>query len=126
MRVFIASDDKNLIESIQSISYIAEDKVQIFDEKEGTALDIMSMVCSSNPNLLLIDDDYTRPDSEHLIRSIRRVNRHIRIVFVTSDDSIELGRAITPLDIHYYAIKPFNQNELTDSLQSVFQMTQHS
>jgi len=126
MRVILASADDELVSQVESVEKVTGDNLQIFNDGEGTALDIMSLVCSTNPGLLIIDDDLTRPESYHLLKSIRKVNRKIKIIFITSDDSIELGRSIMPLEIQYYGMKPLKENELHDALHSVIQMSHHS
>ncbi len=74
---------------------------------------------SLNPSILIIDDDFLHPETVHVLKSIRKVNKSIRIIFVTSNASIDLGKEISPLGIYYYAIKPLDTNELLDSFQAV-------
>jgi DNA-binding NarL/FixJ family response regulator len=125
MRTIIVTKDNALLSQIKTVSAISEDKLQVFNAEDGTSLDIMSAVCSTNPGLLIIDDDWTGPETGHLLRSIRKVNKKVKIIFITSDDSLEKGRSIMPLDIHYYGMKPLNENELHDALQSVVQISKY-
>jgi response regulator of citrate/malate metabolism len=125
MRVLLASTDERLISQVASAKKIAGDNLKIYKDEAVTALDIMSMVCSTNPGLLILDDDFIKPESYHLLKSIRKVNKNIRIIFITSDDSISLGRSIMPLDILYYGMKPLKENELQDALNSVIQTSHH-
>ncbi len=55
-------------------------------------LDIMAIVCSQKPALLILDDDFLKPNSAHTLASIRKVNKNIEIIFVTSDSGLELGQ----------------------------------
>ena len=126
MRVLLTSTDDELITQVRSVAAVTEENLHVFNEEDGAALDIMSLVCSTNPGLLILDDDYTAPDSFRLLKSIRKVNKQIRIIFITSDDSIELGRSIMPLEIQYYGMKPLKENELHDALHSVIHMSHHS
>lgn len=82
-------------------------------------LEIMSDVCTLNPSILILDDDFTRSNSTQLLSSIKKVNKKLSIIFITSDDSIELGRQISPIGIQYYSIKPVLQNSLIDSIKSI-------
>jgi DNA-binding NarL/FixJ family response regulator len=82
-------------------------------------LDIMAAVCSHKPTLLILDDDFLKPNSAHTLSSIRKVNEHIDIIFITSDSGIDLGRAVSQLGIHYYGIKPLEQSELKEAVLSV-------
>ena len=82
-------------------------------------LDVMSGICSHNPSLVIIDDDFLKPHSAHVLRSVRKINSKVKFIFVTSDESVELGREISPLGIHYYGHKPLEKRELHDSIQSI-------
>jgi len=85
-------------------------------------LDVMSAIFSQNPSLILIDDDFLSPYSAHLLQSVRKINQQMDIIFTTSDSSIKLGKEISQLGIHYYAIKPLEEAELTDSLKSIINL----
>jgi response regulator of citrate/malate metabolism len=85
-------------------------------------LDVMSAICSQNPSLILVDDDFLNPYSAHLLRSLRKINQQMDIIFTTSDTSINLGKEISQLGIHYYAIKPLEESDLTESLESVMNL----
>jgi DNA-binding NarL/FixJ family response regulator len=74
----------------------------------------MSTVCSENPTLLIADDDFLKPESAHILKSIKKVNKSIYIIFLSSDLSIELGREVSQLGIQYYALKPFGVEDLID------------
>ena len=47
------------------------------------------------------------------------MKKDLKIVFVTSNPSIELGKEISPLGISYYAIKPFDQKDFTELINSL-------
>jgi DNA-binding response OmpR family regulator len=82
-------------------------------------LDIMSAVCTQNPALIVLDDDFIQPRSAHLLQSIRKVQKSLDIIFLTSNNSIELGKEITSLAVQYYAIKPISGKELMASINSI-------
>lgn len=82
-------------------------------------LDIMAAVCSHKPALLISDDDFLAPNSAHILTSIRKVNEKLEIIFVTSNSGLEIGRAISQIGIHYYAIKPLQQSELSEVILSL-------
>jgi DNA-binding NarL/FixJ family response regulator len=118
MKVMFVSTDSNLIEMLMKAHLIPEDQVTIYNESDEP-LEVMSSVCSCQPAVLIIDDDFIKPNSVQILRSIRRVNQNVKIVFITSDTGIELGRDITPLGIHYYGIKPLNDKDLGESIRSL-------
>jgi DNA-binding response OmpR family regulator len=83
------------------------------------ALDIMSHVCSNNPSLLIIDDDFVKPISERLLASIKKVNPKLPIIFITSNTSLELGRAINSIGVKYYLMKPLSDEDLREFITSI-------
>lgn len=118
MKILIISKDLELKNIISNISADIDCNINILDQSSDP-LDAMSKVCTSNPSLLIIDDDFIKPNSMHLLKSIRSVRKDLKIIFVTSDDSIELGREISPLGIQYYAIKPIAEAELLELINTV-------
>jgi DNA-binding NarL/FixJ family response regulator len=121
MKTIIISDDHDLINIIKYLNLIPENQLSIYSDK-GDALEIMSYVCTTHPSLLIIDDDFIKPQSAQIIKAIRKVNQKINIIFITSNSSIELGREVSQLRIHYYAIKPLDESELGDSIKSIIKL----
>ena len=118
MNIMIFSKDPKLLKLIQ-IAEVNEDRnFSVMDDSQDP-LDIMSAICSNNPSLVIIDDDFLKPHSAHVLRSVRKINSKVKIIFVTSDESVELGREISPLGIHYYGHKPLEERELRDSIESI-------
>ena len=88
--------------------------------KEFTSpLELVSSIITINPALLVIDDDLTKPDSIEILKSIKKINKDIATVFITSNSSVEFGRNVSPLGIQYYAIKPIEKNDLAESINSI-------
>jgi DNA-binding NarL/FixJ family response regulator len=115
--MFVSSDNE-LIKMLMNARLIPDEQVVIYDESKE-ALEVMSSVCSCQPAILIMDDDFVKPNSVQVLRSIRRVNQNVKIVFITSDTSIDLGRDISPLGIHYYGIKPLDDQDLAESIRSL-------
>ncbi len=82
-------------------------------------LEIMSAVCTQSPALIVLDDDFVQPKSALLIKSLRKVNESLSIIFLTSNDSIQLGTEISTSAIQFYAIKPISGQELMQSINSI-------
>ena len=82
-------------------------------------LDIMAQVCTLNPSILILDDDYINPNSIHLLSSIKKVNPKLSIIFITSNTSLELGREINSIGVTYYLMKPIAENEFNEFLKSL-------
>lgn len=75
-------------------------------------LDLITLACTDEYEILVIDDDFIRPHTSHLLHSIKKIKKNIKIIFLTTDQSVQLGREIAPLGIHYYGIKPINKSEM--------------
>jgi response regulator of citrate/malate metabolism len=117
MKIMLITQDQNLIRMVRSSPVLRTAALVLYDA-EKDSLDVMSAICAQNPSLLLVDDDYLTPDTAHLLRSVRKVKPGIDLIFTTSDTSLDLGKEISQLGIHYYAIKPLEVSELDDSLRS--------
>jgi response regulator of citrate/malate metabolism len=117
----LISRDQKLLQMVQQAIPLNKNDLMIYD---GSAdpLDVMSAICTQNPSLLFVDDDFLSPYTAHILHSVRKINQHLDIIFITSDTSIDLGKEISQLGIHYYAIKPLEESELTDSLKSVMDL----
>ena len=76
----------------------------------------------STPNGFLTLNDFLHPNSAHTLASIKKVNEDLDIIFITSDSGISLGRAVSQLGIHYYAVKPLEYSELHESIMSLNKM----
>lgn len=80
---------------------------------------IISDFITERPSILIIDDDFLSPNTLSLLDAICRHNEGTRIIFTTSDTSIELGRQVSQLGIYYYAIKPIDESEFFELLNSI-------
>jgi len=81
-------------------------------------LDIMSHICSTNPSILILDDDFINPNTVHLLSSLKKVKPKLSIIFITSNTSLELGRQINSIGVKFYIMKPFAENEFQEFLSS--------
>ena len=118
MKTMLVSKDPELMRIIKSSDVFSKEKYIMISESMDP-LDIMSTVCSKNPTLLVIDDDFLKPDSAHILKSIKKVKPNIYIIFITSDSSFDLGKEVSQLGIHFYTHKPLGEKELIDSVRSI-------
>jgi len=118
MKTVIISNDKELINIIKNLKLIPENQLDIYSDN-ADALEIMSHVCTEHPNILIIDDDFTKPQSAQVLSAIRKVNNNVKIVFISSDSSVELGREISPVGILYHTVKPVDKDEISDLINSI-------
>ena len=118
MNMIILSRDNNLLEMMNQVSEEQDFNINVVNHSSDP-LDIMAAVCSHKPALLILDDDFVEPNSAHILSSVRKVNEKLEIIFVTSNSGLEIGRAISQIGIHYYAIKPLQQSELSEVVLSL-------
>ena len=69
--------------------------------------------------VLLLDDDYSSPNTPQFLASIRKINKNITIIFFTDNDSKEFGRRILKIGVDVYLIKPVDENDIYETLKSV-------
>jgi DNA-binding NarL/FixJ family response regulator len=96
----------------------SSENIVVFNESNDP-LDVMSFAIHNHPTLMIVDDDFLRPISGRIVSSIKNVLTKVSTIFVTSDESYELGREISPLGIQYYAIKPVDVNDMRDLIASL-------
>jgi DNA-binding NarL/FixJ family response regulator len=121
MKIMLITHDQQISRMFESEEINFIDKLTILKDNSDP-LEIMSSVCEDNPSILILDDDFVNPHSGQILRSIKKVNPNINIIFITSDTSIELGREISPLGIQFYAHKPIKDTELLASIESISRM----
>jgi DNA-binding NarL/FixJ family response regulator len=118
MKILLISGDSNLIEQIKKTDMFSSENIVVFNESNDP-LDVMSFAIHNHPTLMIVDDDFLRPISGRIVSSIKNVLTKVSTIFVTSDESYELGREISPLGIQYYAIKPVDVNDMRDLIASL-------
>ncbi len=115
--LFISKD--NML--IQSLNYTAENlNCEYYNFSNSIdPLDIASEIFSINPSLLIIDDDFTAPNSAKILESLKKVNSKLQVIFITSDTGLDLGRKINKIGVKYYLIKPIEKESLNQFIKSV-------
>ena len=118
MRTLLISTDNLLIKMVNVFGKGDENTVTIYEE-EPDPVRVLSSILSVQPTALIIDDDYLSPNTVSILESLRKVNDKIKIIFFTSDSSIELGKAVSQLGIYFYAIKPVEEEEFNTLYNSL-------
>jgi two-component system response regulator YesN len=117
-KMLLISKDNMLI---QSLNYTAENLNCDYYNFSNSIdpLDIASEIFSINPSLLIIDDDFTAPNSAKILESLKKVNSKLQVIFITSDTGLDLGRKINKIGVKYYLIKPIEKESLNQFIKSV-------
>jgi len=118
MKIIMITNDPVLTKMGTSSQNISGEQLIIYNS-DPNPLNVVSFVYENNPSSLIIDDDYLKPNSAQIIETIRKVHKNLVIVFTTSDHSLKLGKEVSQLGIHYYAIKPFDAKEFDDLINSI-------
>jgi len=121
MKIQVISTEKELKGEFDNFQGNSQHYVEFYCG-EKNSLDILSFIVSGNASLVILDDDYTSPHSVHLLESIRKVKKEQKIIFLTSDDGLELGKKISSLGVQFYAIKPISEKEMIDSARSILKI----
>lgn len=121
MKILLISKDNELIKICQSADQPWCEDIIVYNESSDP-LEVLSHTLQISPAILIVDDDFLKPQTEHILRSIRDIKEKTLIVFVTSDNSMQLGRKISRLSIQLYAIKPLTKKILSESIQSLIQV----
>jgi len=118
MRIVTVSSDNSLIELIDKPEVKGQNQLIVYN-KSKDLLDVASFIHTNHPSVLIIDDDFLKPDSAHLLKNIKKFNPDLAIIFITSDPSIELGKKVSQVGIFFYGLKPLSKNELEESIRSI-------
>ena len=121
MRILIISNEYTKENMLQLINGYKDADLAFLSEKSDPFV-IISKTIDLNPSLVVIDDDFTTPNTVQVLKSIKTINKNMAIIFVTSNTSLELGREVTPLGIQFYAIKPLSKTEIFDSIKSIINL----
>ena len=121
MKILLISKDKDLINICLFSNQPWCEDIIIYNNSFDP-LEVLSHSLQINPAILIVDDDFLKPETEHILRSIKNIKKEILTVFVTSDNSMQLGRKISRLGIQLYAIKPLTDKIMIESIQSLIQV----
>lgn len=116
MRITVLSQDIQITDSVRALEIDPAPHVEVVNPNSDQ-LEILTELCTNRPNLLIADDDFLKPNTVKLMKSIRKVVKNVDMIFVTSDASLELGREVSRLGIQSYMLKPIEANVLSESLE---------
>ncbi|MEN8192754.1 MAG: response regulator [Bacteroidota bacterium] len=118
MQILVVTQDHIVLDLLNDKSIQATGNFTIFNQTKDP-LEIISVVHSQSPSMLILDDDMLKPNSSKILKSIKQITQNKVVIFLTSDNSLELGREISPLGVYYYGIKPISKEIILDLINSV-------
>lgn len=125
MKILLITNDCQIIEFIQKNIDGTENEIFINSDILDP-LEVHSSVHKIHPSLIIIDDDFLTPNSVRIIRSLKDIDKNFKIIFITSNDGLEVGKAISQIGVYYYALKPIQPYELIQAVQSVIKLNKSS
>ncbi len=121
MKIVTITNDNSLIELINKPEVSGNHQLVIYKESKDL-LDVVSFIYTTHASIIIVDDDFLKPDSARLLENLKILNPKLLIMFITSDHSIELGKKISQLGIFFYGLKPLSKDDLEDSIQSILKL----
>ena len=118
MRILLISKDNLLLTILKNFGENTQASTSVYND-DPKPIKVLSSFLSRQPSVLIVDDDYLKPNSVEILESIRNVNKKTKIIFASSDSSLELGKKVSQLGIYYYAIKPIDESEFNELLDSL-------
>ena len=118
MRIQLISEDSLLQAIVKNFGENTQASTTVYNS-DPKPIKVLSSFLSRQPSVLIVDDDYLKPNSVEILESIRNVNKKTKIIFASSDSSLELGKKVSQLGIYYYAIKPIDESEFKELLDSL-------
>lgn len=119
MQILAITEDISLLNSLTDLNISEIGKIKLY-KKSYDPLEVISSVHSLSPTLLIFDDDILKPNSAKILKSIKQISKNVVIIFLTSDNSVDLGREISPMGVYYYGIKPISEREILNLIKSVY------
>jgi len=118
MKILLISNDISLQTIFDNYNYDPNISKQTIS-RMSDPFEFLAEFYALNPSVIVIDDDLLKPNTEKIIEAIRRFNKKVIILFVTSDTSLDLGKKIIPLGIYYYSIKPVTEKNFYELLGAI-------
>ncbi len=118
MRILLISEDTLLQSIVKNFGENTQASTSVYNA-DPKPIQVLSSFLSRKPSVLIVDDDFLKPNSVEILESIRNVNKKTKIIFASSDSSLELGKKVSQLGIYYYAIKPIDESEFKELLDSL-------
>ena len=80
VNVLIISEDEYIIQAIKAAEPDMELLINIYN-KTSDPIEIMFYVMEKNPSVVVLDDDYLKPYSAKILKSIKQISKNVKIIF---------------------------------------------
>ena len=77
-------------------------------------------VLNGNIRIVLLDDEVERVKAWELVSLLKKINRRIQAIVISSEESLEVVRQLRWAGIFYQAMKPVDMEELRSAVECAF------
>ena len=81
-------------------------------------------VLNGNIHVLLLDDEVEGVKAWELVPLLKRINRRVQVIVISSEESLGVVRQLRGAGIFYQAMKPVDLVELKSAVESAFEKIQ--
>ena len=77
-------------------------------------------VVDGNIHVVLLDDEVEGVKAWELVSLLKRINRRVQVIVISSEESLGVVRQLRGAGIFYQAMKPVDLSELKSAVESAF------
>lgn len=108
---------------------VIRDGLRVIVDWTAIGFEVVAAVCDgeqalawldvNEADLLVTDVKMPKVNGIELVGELRKTNSHLRVIVISGYDEFEYVRAMTPLGIENYLLKPINETEFECTLQNI-------
>ena len=89
-------------------------------EMVGVVSQMIRRILNGNIHVLLIDHEVEGINAWELVSLLKRINRRVQVILISSEESLGVVRQLRGAGIFYQAMKPVDLSELKSAVESAF------
>ena len=93
-------------------------------EAVGVVSQMIRRILNGDIDVLLLDDEVEGVKAWELIPLLKRINRRVQAIVISSEESLGVVRQLRGAGIFYQAMKPVDLSELKSAVESAFKKVQ--
>lgn len=118
MKILAVSDDNAVYDELASIKEKKAIQLNFYEDKKD-CLKLFAFLCTKLNGTVIIDHDFLKTRTIPIIRNLKQLNENLKIIFITSDNSVALGKSVISFGFLSYLIKPIPSGALVELLLSL-------
>ncbi len=83
--------------------------------------EMIRKLANGNIHVVLLDDEVQGVRAWQLVSLLKRINRRVQVVLISSEESLGVVRQLRGAGIFYQAMKPVDFGELKSAVESAFE-----